>query len=81
VIATLLIDLDNTLIGNDMEDFIQDRKRSIIHLTTLSTEDWSRSTRHSLFGPTTLAEVVNIATEHDLIHLAQMRSALGGKGD
>ncbi|MEE8567335.1 MAG: DinB family protein, partial [Anaerolineales bacterium] len=62
-----------------LADFIQVRKQTISLLTALSMEDWSRSARHSLFGPTTLSEVVNIATEHDLIHLTQMRSALESK--
>jgi len=62
-----------------LADIIQVRKQTISLLTTLNMEDWSRSARHSLFGPTTLSEVVNIATEHDLIHLAQMRSALESK--
>ncbi len=62
-----------------LADFIQVRKQTISLLTTLNMEDWSRSARHSLFGPTALAEIVNIATEHDLIHLGQMRSALESK--
>ena len=59
-----------------LADFIRIRKQTISLLSTLQMEDWSRSARHSLFGPTTLSEVVNIATEHDLLHLAQMRSTL-----
>ena len=62
-----------------LAEIIQVRKQTISLLTTLNMEDWSRSARHSLFGPTTLSEVVNIATEHDLIHLTQMRSALESK--
>jgi FMN phosphatase YigB (HAD superfamily) len=62
-----------------LADFIHIRKQTISLLTTLNMEDWSRSARHSLFGPTTLSEVVNIATEHDLLHLAQMRSTLKSK--
>ena len=62
-----------------LTDFIQIRKQTISLLATLNMEEWSRSARHSLFGPTTLSEVVNIATEHDLIHLAQMRSTLESK--
>ena len=62
-----------------LADFIRIRKQTISLLTTLNMEDWSRSARHSLFGPTALSEVVNIATEHDLIHLAQMRSTLESK--
>jgi hypothetical protein len=56
--------------------FIEKRQETISILEEIDAEDWSRPARHSLFGPTTLLEVMNIAAEHDLIHLAQLRSAL-----
>jgi hypothetical protein len=34
---------------------------------------WSRTARHALFGPTTLAEIVGWILDHDLIHLEQLR--------
>ena len=56
--------------------FIEGRQETISILEKLDAEDWSRPARHSLFGPTTLIEVMNIAAEHDLLHLAQLRSNL-----
>jgi len=60
--------------------YIESRKETIAILEKMETKDWSRTARHSLFGPTTLIEVMNIAAEHDLVHLAQLRStlAIGG---
>ncbi|UCF62547.1 MAG: DinB family protein [Anaerolineaceae bacterium] len=61
---------------NALTAFIEERQETISILEEIDAEDWSRPARHSLFGPTTLLEVMNIAAEHDLIHLAQLRSAL-----
>jgi FMN phosphatase YigB (HAD superfamily) len=61
--------------------YIEGRQETISILEAIDAEDWSRPARHSLFGPTTLIEVMNIAAEHDLIHLAQLRSTLAdGEG-
>jgi hypothetical protein len=56
--------------------FIEGRQETISILEEIDAEDWTRPARHSLFGPTTLIEVMNIAAEHDLLHLAQLRSTL-----
>jgi FMN phosphatase YigB (HAD superfamily) len=56
--------------------FIEARKETIAAIEKLDSKDLSRTARHSLLGPTTLIEVMNIAIEHDLIHLAQMRSTI-----
>ncbi len=56
--------------------FIEGRRETISILEKIDADDWSRPARHSLFGPTTLIEVMNIAAEHDLLHLAQLRSTL-----
>jgi FMN phosphatase YigB (HAD superfamily) len=56
--------------------FIEGRQETISILEEIDAQDWSRPARHSLFGPTTLIEVMNIAAEHDLLHLAQLRSTL-----
>jgi len=56
--------------------FIQARLQTIAHLDALNLEDWSRTATHSLFGPTTLTEMVSIATDHDQLHLGQLRSTM-----
>jgi FMN phosphatase YigB (HAD superfamily) len=61
---------------NALAAYIEARKETIAVLEKLDSKDWSRTARHSLLGPTTLIEVMNIAIEHDLIHLAQMRSTI-----
>jgi FMN phosphatase YigB (HAD superfamily) len=59
-----------------LDQFIQARVKTITDLETLGSEVWSRPARHSLFGPTTLAEVLTFAVDHDLLHLAQLRTTL-----
>jgi FMN phosphatase YigB (HAD superfamily) len=61
---------------NALSAFLEGRQETISILEEIDAEDWSRPARHSLFGPTTLIEVMNIAAEHDLLHLAQLRSTL-----
>ena len=63
---------------NALSAFIEARQETISILEEIDAEDWSRPARHSLFGPTKLIEVMNIAAEHDLLHLAQLRSTLVG---
>lgn len=52
--------------------FIQNRMKLISLLESLAPEDWQRSARHSIFGPTQLREIVNIIAEHDRLHLQQV---------
>ncbi len=61
---------------NALSAFIEGRQETISILEEIDATDWSRPARHSLFGPTTLIEVMNIAAEHDVLHLAQLRSNL-----
>ncbi len=59
-----------------LQVFVQARLRTISYLETCDLEIWARPARHAIFGPTTLAELVAISTDHDLLHLAQVRSTL-----
>jgi hypothetical protein len=45
-------------------------------LEGIKPEDWNRPARHALIGPTTLRELMKIATEHDWLHMAQLRETL-----
>lgn len=63
-----------------LSDFVEARLKYIQVLSEIGAEDWERRARHTLFGPTTLRELVGFAAEHDLLHLAQMRSALKARG-
>ncbi len=49
------------------------RLQTLRRLESLSPGDWQRPARHALLGPTTLAEVVLIAADHELLHLADIR--------
>lgn len=59
-----------------LSDFVEARLEFIHSLSEIPAEDWERKARHTLFGPTTLWELIGFAAEHDLLHLAQMRAAL-----
>lgn len=60
-------------------EYIEGRLELIDKLTGLEPEIWERKARHTLFGPTTLREVIGIAADHDLLHLAQIRAMLAGR--
>jgi hypothetical protein len=51
------------------------RLRLLQELDALAPQDWSRPARHALLGPTTLAEVLSTAAEHEIVHLAGLRAA------
>jgi HAD superfamily hydrolase (TIGR01549 family) len=56
--------------------FVEARSETIARLASLDDDQWRLPARHALFGPTTLTELVSLATDHDLVHLSQLRSAL-----
>ena len=56
--------------------FTQSRLQLLEQLGGLTPGQWNRPARHAILGPTTLAEIYKIATDHDLLHLAQIRSNL-----
>jgi FMN phosphatase YigB (HAD superfamily) len=58
--------------------FSEARRATIDMLSGIDTADWERLGRHSLFGPTSLQELVRVVVDHDLIHLDQLRRALPG---
>ncbi len=57
-----------------MQAFVQARKDTIARLESIDPGEWLRPARHALIGPTTLSEITSIATDHDLLHLAQLRA-------
>ncbi len=54
-------------------DFMAARKEMYVRLGALPLEAWNRRARHSLLGPTYLAEVVGWMLDHDRIHLEQLQ--------
>jgi hypothetical protein len=55
------------------EAFVAARRRTIALLSDLTEAAWARPARHSLLGPTTLAEIVGWLLDHDRLHLEQLR--------
>jgi FMN phosphatase YigB (HAD superfamily) len=53
------------------------REELIAQLQALDEADWQLIGTHSLLGPTTLAEMIHFAAEHDLLHLGQLRRTIG----
>lgn len=48
-------------------------RKSLLHLLQImSSDDWNKKTRHAIFGPTDLHEIIKIIASHDRIHLNQI---------
>lgn len=62
--------------GVARDDFCQARIQLIGILAEIEPQDWERSGRHTLLGPTTIRELMKITSEHDWLHLAQLRQAI-----
>jgi len=60
--------------------FTRDRKDLLARLDALPGDAWRRPARHALLGPTTLAEIVALMTEHERIHMAALRRAVAAEG-
>lgn len=58
------------------EAFLQARMKLIAIVESLTEADWGRSIRHAIFGPTSLAELINIIARHDRLHVNQVLQAL-----
>jgi FMN phosphatase YigB (HAD superfamily) len=59
-----------------LDEFTQIRKAILERLASLEAAEWRRTGRHALLGPTTLAELMAVICEHDVLHLAQLRRSL-----
>ena len=59
-----------------LEAFTRIRKELLDTVGSLDSKALNRPAIHALLGPTTLGEIITIMTEHDLIHLDQLRRTL-----
>jgi len=59
-----------------LSDFLEARVALLQELEILTENEWGKPALHSLLGPTSLLELMGIATDHDLLHLAQMHSTI-----
>lgn len=55
---------------------IDARQATYNRLQSLAVEDWERTARHAIFGPTTLTELVAFTLDHDWKHLRQLRETV-----
>lgn len=54
-----------------LTSWIETRTLIIQILSQISNQDWGRSVRHAIFGPTTLLELVSFSATHDRVHIQQ----------
>ena len=59
-----------------LSDFLEARVALLQELEVLNEIEWGRPAVHSLLGPTSLLELMGIATDHDFLHLAQIQATL-----
>lgn len=57
-------------------EFVSARARLVEKLKSLSSEEWSRPARHTIFGPTHLRELAGFMVEHDRAHFQQARETV-----
>ena len=60
--------------------FLSARQKSLAMLSELDEKSWQRKGRHAFFGPTSLQELVNLAVQHDQVHLQQIEDLLANIG-
>jgi len=67
--------------GNDAyeiaELFAAQRSKTIQLIQTITSEQWQRPARHSIFGLTNLLEMAYFTAQHDRLHLKQLCQTLG----
>ncbi len=62
-----------------LREFCDARIEMITMLESLPRTDWERTSRHAIFGPTRLIELVEFTASHDRNHLAQWRKVFEGQ--
>ena len=60
-----------------LSDFFAFRMQLLEVMKKLEPEEWMRTARHAIFGPTTLNELASIIVGHDRLHLKQAYESLG----
>lgn len=58
------------------DSFLSARQKSLAMLSELDEKSWQRKGRHAFFGPTSLQELVNLAVQHDQVHMQQIEDLL-----
>lgn len=55
-----------------LRTFVELRKETLARLGALDPDDWERRATHALLGPVSLADVMSLAADHELVHLAEL---------
>lgn len=59
-------------VAEALNQFFIARAQLISRLSRLKKEDWDRTARHAIFGPTRLEELVDFMAQHDRNHIQQI---------
>lgn len=60
-----------------LDSYLAARLRLLETVRALIPAQWERSARHTIFGPTTLRELVTFLADHDRVHVQQARQITG----
>jgi FMN phosphatase YigB (HAD superfamily) len=59
-----------------LAEFINNRKKILDIISTFQQEEWDKEARHTIFGPTTMLELLQIYARHDRLHIQQIHQTL-----
>jgi len=57
--------------ADELAHFVTARQQLVERLASLKETDWQRPARHTIFGPTTIHELVGFMVDHDQLHIRQ----------
>ncbi len=64
-----------------LRSFIEIRTHLVAQLEVLEKQDWQKTARHAIFGPTSLQELVSFVATHDRSHIQQVLTAIQVQND
>ncbi|MGD8458341.1 MAG: hypothetical protein PVF83_18340, partial [Anaerolineales bacterium] len=59
-----------------LAEFINNRKNILDIISNFEGSDWKKEARHTIFGPTTMLELLQIYARHDRLHIQQIHQTL-----
>lgn len=59
-----------------LQEFFKVRQSIIDRLEGVSSEEWDKVIRHSIFGPTSLQELIGFTVNHDNNHIKQIKNQI-----
>ena len=59
-----------------LQEFIRSRMELLELIRGFEPIDWERTVRHSIFGPTSLTELIRIIASHDRLHMNQVHQVV-----